>query len=105
MSRPDIDPLVEQIKHLDAELAQLREEVRILHRRQTWSVSAVGEPPGQHSGPRLQPLRPSRPDIIIESTSAAGFWQRLKQPWYYLPLAWGTIAVIVVLAGLLVFFD
>lgn len=98
-------PLIEQIEHLDAELAQLREDVRILHRRQTLSVSTVGESTDQRSGPRLQPLRPGRPDIIIESTSVAGFWQRLKQTWYYLPLAWGTIAVIVILAGLLMFFD
>lgn len=104
LAQPDIHALVEQVDHLNAELARLQEQVRTLHRRQALAVS-IRDSPSEGATPRLEPLHATRPDVIIESTYVAGLWQRLKQPWYYLPLAWGTIAIVFVLVVLLVFFD
>jgi hypothetical protein len=105
LSHIDTIALIDQIERLNGELVQLRAEIQTLYRRQALSLIAHRETTVERQPPRFQPLRPANSDIIIESSCGPGFWRRLKRPWYYLPLTWGTLAIVLILACLLVFFD
>lgn len=100
-----IDDAIVQIEDLRTEVRQLRDEFRQIQRLQPLSPATVRESASTPSGPRLEPIRLDRTQASNGAGSQPWMWMKLRQPWFFVPLAWAMAIGLIALAIFVIFFN